>query len=364
MTPEKRKEIKARAKARVANMKNAHHLWSAQKDAEGKVSIYRERDEKEAFEALNKSASRKGGQSNPPDEEWTDEMHQVYDAVQRAKEQINRGEYGKQKNKKTFSPAPEAEFLEDLRQQYFNGEIDAETVMATLANPEVWKARFNAKTKESREVAAACWGLFGASLVDEDLFSQKIPRPIVERFNAAAKKVATGTKIYTWNELETAFGKERIAEVRKFVADGMKTRIVSKTLNIPLVMAVDVLDNFDEGTSNLNKIVAEVKSGSVKSREAQKFEKIYNYYKKTGNHKLAVDEKAKAYYESYYQAYGEQLTKEVKKRVRADLVGKWLRKNGVDSGAVDYWSNYFSQENSNGYGALLTKDLATKLSHH
>ena len=80
--------------------------------------------------------------SNPPDEEWTDEMNQVWDAVENAIEKINRGVYQNQKNKKQFYPAPEAEFLEDLRQQYMAGEVDAETVMATLANPEIWKARF------------------------------------------------------------------------------------------------------------------------------------------------------------------------------------------------------------------------------
>ena len=80
-----------------------------------------------------------------PSDEWTDEQHQVWDAVEHALEQIQRGEYSRQRGKKPlrqFTPSAEGEFLEDLRQQYMRGEVDAETVMATLANPEIWNARF------------------------------------------------------------------------------------------------------------------------------------------------------------------------------------------------------------------------------
>lgn len=97
----------------------------------------------EKWAANNLGTITRYAQSNPPDEEWTAQMHQVWDAVQHAIDQINRGEYRNQKKKRgPLIPSSEAEFLEDLRQQYMAGDVDAETVMATLANPEIWQARF------------------------------------------------------------------------------------------------------------------------------------------------------------------------------------------------------------------------------
>jgi len=341
MDPRKRAEIRARLKARVAaQKKESHHLWSAQRDAEGKVSIYRERDEKEEFDTLNKSASRRKaqvGEGITPPRKFELGDRVIIEDLGAEGEVSFYGEYDDYLGQYRVKVS-----LDDGSRKFWNEDS---------------LVKVGSASKESREVAAACWGLFGASLVDEELFTQKIPRPIVERFNAVAKQGYVTAKLRSWEELETAFGKERVAEVRKFIADGMKTRVISKTLDIPFVVAADVLDNFDNNTEQLKKIVAEVKKGRARSREAQKLEKIYNFYKKTGQHKLAVDEKAKSYYDAYYGAYGEQLTKEVKKRVRADLVGKWLRKNGVDAASVKYWQAYWGD-----YGSLLTSDVAKKLS--
>ena len=75
--------------------------------------------------------------------------------------------------------------------------------------------------------------------------------------------------------------------------------------------------------------------------------------------KIAVDESAKSYWESYYGEYGKDLVSDVKKRVKADVAGEWLTKCGVDQVAADYWQNYFTE---GGYGKALTEAIPKRIS--
>jgi hypothetical protein len=213
--------------------------------------------------------------------------------------------------------------------------------------------------KIAKDVCAASWGLWGASLVD-DAYTDKIPGGIVAQLNRVASDERRDTypRAYSWDELRRAFG-GRVNEIRKSISDGMRIRMASKYLDIPFIMAAELVDRFDD-IKPLKEVVAAVKRGQpiVKMvKQAGVVQGIYEKYAK-GNHKLAIDEQAKKYYEDYLGPFGKELTREVKKRVRADLAEAWLRKNGVDQKAVDYWSSYFS----GGYGADLVKDLAKKLS--
>ena len=211
---------------------------------------------------------------------------------------------------------------------------------------------------KKREAAAACWGLWGASLVDDEMFSSEIPKGIVARLNEVTSEPKD--RIYSWAELKKAFGEDTINEVRKDISGGIKIRQASKYLDIPFIMAAELIDRFGSA-SRVEGLVKIARSGGDLGRYGSKgrlVQDIYRKYSRKGLYKLAVDEKAKRYFEDYYGTFGKELVREIKKRVRADLASTWLRKNGVDEKAVSYWTNYFLW----GYGEDLVKDLAKKLS--
>ena len=216
----------------------------------------------------------------------------------------------------------------------------------------------------AKEVCAAVWGLWGASLVD-GAFGTEIPSGVVARLaKVAARESQAGntySKVYTWSELRRAFGTEVVDDIRGHVSDGMRVRMASRYLDVPFLVAADIIDRFGS-TENLKEIVAAVKTGKQETicklgKTAGVIQGIYQRYTETGNHRLAIDDAAKKYYETYYGPFGKELTREIKRRVRADLAEAWLRKNGVDQKAIDYWSAYFS----NGYGEEMVKELAKKL---
>lgn len=217
--------------------------------------------------------------------------------------------------------------------------------------------------KAAMELTNACWGLWGASLVDEELLYNSIPQGIVDRLNVTAKKAEKPRRVYEWKELRTAFGEKVVDEIRKSISDGMRIRIISKYLNTPFIVTADLVDHLaDTDKRELKDIIDMVRSGH--SREATKkfgskariATRIYSYYSKIGSTKLAIDEKAKRYFEDYYGPFGKEMVREIKRRVRADLVNDWMRKNGVDEAARDYWKSYLSN-----YGEEMVKALSKKL---
>jgi hypothetical protein len=241
------------------------------------------------------------------------------------------------------------------------------SVMRSKAEPEEFD--LDPVEKEAAEdISKAYWGIWGASLADNELLSTDIPKGIVDRLNIVAVQDMSAGKtaaVHSWDKLRRAFGGEKINDIRKNVSDGIRIRVISKYLNVPFVVTAELVDHLgDIKNSEFKSIMDLVKSGRGKKAaeefgaKAKTANKIYNYYRKTGATKLAVDDKARMYFESYYGPFGKELTREVKKRVRADLLSHWMKKNGVDEKAVEYWSAYYSD----GYGEQMVKDLAKKLS--
>ncbi len=238
-------------------------------------------------------------------------------------------------------------------------------VVRSKVEPEDFEG---AEKEAAREVSNAYWGLWGASLTDNELLSNDIPAGIVARLNVVAGEMRSKqarSKVHSWAKLRKVFGSTTVDEVRTSISEGMKIRMVSKYLDVPFIIAAELTDHFGEGnTQELKDIVDRVKLGKSGSavrefgKKAKLINRIYNHYTKTSTTKLAVDDKAKAYWEQYYGPFGLELTREIKKRVRADLLSSWMHKNGVDESAKEYWSSYYSD----GYGEEMVQDMAKRLS--
>ena len=223
----------------------------------------------------------------------------------------------------------------------------------------------------TQAAVASAWGLFGAGLVDHSGFdNEEMPVSIRDRFNLVAQQLRDSgevpPKVRSWEALTKVLGEKKIAEIRESVAQGIKVRQASKYFNLPFVVTADLIEDSEViGRKNMKAVVDMVRSGKKKvavsqyGKVAQKVANLYEISKKTGNHKLAIDDTAKSYWEDYYGEYGKQLIKEVKKRVRADVAYEWLRRCGVDDVAAKYWQNYFSDSD---YGKALTETLPKKLS--
>ena len=250
-----------------------------------------------------------------------------------------------------------------------SGEGGKVKLVRSKVEPENFEDLEGIEKEAAREVSNAYWGLWGASLTDNELLSSDIPSGIVDRLNIVAGEMSrnkqASARVYSWKELRTAFGSNRVDEVRKSISDGMKIRMISKYLDVPFIITAELIDHFgDTDKRELKDIIDLVRSGNSKravkefGNKAQKVKKICDHYVRTGSTKLAVDDKAKDYWSSYMGPFGKELTREIKRRVRADLLGSWMHKNGVDEAAKEYWSSYYAD----GYGEKMVKDMAKKLS--
>jgi len=222
-----------------------------------------------------------------------------------------------------------------------------------------------------KAVVASSWGLFGANLVDNKGFQQaEMPVSIKDRFNLVAKQLKEAgevpPKVRSWKELTSVLGADKVAEIKSAVSQGMKIRQASKYFNLPFVVTADIIDDVDtigkkamKNIVDLVKVKKSAKAINQYGKIAKKVSESYQIAQKTGNHKLAIDDSAKSYWEEYYGEYGKQLVKEVKKRVRADVAYEWLRRCGVDEAAAKYWQNYFTDSD---YGKALTETIPKKLS--
>jgi hypothetical protein len=213
----------------------------------------------------------------------------------------------------------------------------------------------------TKAVVATHLGLWGSSLTDYNSFN-KLSDSMVGRFERVAsslKEAQEAPKVYSWVDLNKAFTETKVAEVRDHIVFGMKTRQLSKYLDIPFVGAADFHDDVQKvGKKTLKKIVRAYKAG----KRISQYGKLANKVKRVlGSRlpKVSVDQAAEDYYKAYYGPYGDQLVKEVKKRVKADLAKIWLVKQGVDESAADYWQNYFID---GAYGQQMTKDIPKRLS--
>lgn len=218
----------------------------------------------------------------------------------------------------------------------FSGEQKTAKTAATLSQ------------KIAAEKCVACLGLFGADLVDDPTLNSDLPRGVVGQFNTVAREEAV-PQVRSWEELRRAFGPEKIAHARKGIGRGMQIRLTSKAWNLPFLMTSDILDRFPsvplervaQAVEFIRSTPPERRVGATMDFIARRVAKIFEEYSDPSSRRLAVDEKASAYWQSYYGPFGKELVREVQKRVRADLAGIWLRKNGVDEVAAEYWRNYF-----------------------
>jgi hypothetical protein len=142
----------------------------------------------------------------------------------------------------------------------------------------------------------------------------------------------------------------------------MKTRMASKYLDVPFLVAAEILDELPTVAKEAVKMavdaVRDSKHRVAADRNAPTIAgRIAAIIEENSTRKLAIDSDAASYWEAYYGPYGKELVKEVKKRVRADLAGKWMHRNGVDQAAADYWSKYFGA-----YGSDWVKEVPKRIS--
>jgi hypothetical protein len=219
----------------------------------------------------------------------------------------------------------------------------------------------------SRKIAgdncAAYLGIFGATLVDDPTLNSEIPRGVVGRFNIVARDESV-PQVRTWDELREAFGPDAINHIRASVSNGMQVRMASKYLDVPFVIAADIVDQLaDLPKVAVKQAVDYLKSGGktasskLDNDTVSRVAAIFSEYRDGQSHKIAIDSNAEAYWTAYYGPFGSELVREVKKRVRADLASAWMRKNGVDSAASEYWSKYFGA-----YGSRWVSIVPKKLS--
>jgi hypothetical protein len=238
---------------------------------------------------------------------------------------------------------------------------EGKTVISRSKEEQNWDSE---DWKYAKDVSDAVWGLWGAEAISNPIFVEVMPKSVARKYVATAQKFqAEGVeapKVRTWEELKAAFGAERVAEIKRAVAKGMQIRKASVELELPFLVASRVMYAIEDEQIDLAKIksiIALVKEGKIVKAASEygslagKISSIYHKAMKFSDHKIALDDSAKKYYEDYWGPYGESLTKEVKKRIRADLAFDWL-KRAVDEAAAKYWQNYFSEED---YGKMLTE---------
>lgn len=196
-----------------------------------------------------------------------------------------------------------------------------------------------------KPVVATSLGLWGSYLVDSSVF-YGIPSDIVSGYQLTAFKLrhAGAPRVLSWRELYNGFGEKKVKEATKYILLGMKARRTSKDLNIPWITAADVQEHVDVvGKKVVASIIRDFKGGRPNKARRQ-YGKIAEEIESAMKlpTKISVDKTTKDYWEKYFGPYGEQMTKELKKRIKADLHNVWLKKSGLDDYSADYWSKIYA----------------------
>lgn len=223
-------------------------------------------------------------------------------------------------------------------------------VNRSAAEKEEWETMENTRTasrKEAdRETVNALWGLFGASLVDSAALTSTIPARVAKQFNTI--NPAPAPEVKTWDEIRKAFGSEIVNDIRKAVAHGIKIRLASKFMDVPFILATDIVNALPAVDLKHAKIMVEgIKNGDVTNvvktygQDAVKVAKLFEEFKSGGMPRIAIDDSARKLFKSYWGPFGEELCREIKMRVRSDLASRWLRKFSVDQSASEYWGKFF-----------------------
>ena len=230
---------------------------------------------------------------------------------------------------------------------------------------------------------------YGAAMIDE--FEKPISRTTVAQINKLAQEAKVcenckgkgceqcmgrqATRASSWTSLQQFTTPDVIKGICTSVRAGMDARFVSKAANIPFAIAFELRDDIAPMPANdARAIFAMAKNVRTATLEDTAFGELAGrvgadfathlascvlaYRKKELSfQRTAVDQTAQDYWKAYFGEYGDQWVREIKRRVKADLVRVALTKQGVDATAAEYWSNYYGD-----YGDKLVEevDRATK----
>lgn len=228
------------------------------------------------------------------------------------------------------------------------------------------------------------FGSFGAMLSDE--IDQSLPRAVVAKINRLAQEAKScencqgkgceqcmgrqAVRVASWSSLQQFGSKDVLRGILDNVKAGMTARRASKAANIPFALAYALRDDLkpippnevreifrmakNVRTATLDDTAFGNLAGKVGSEFAQHLVSHVQAFR-TGSlafQRTAVDQTAEDYWKAYFGDYGDQWVREIKRRVKADLVRVALVKQGVDETAAEYWSNYYGD-----YGDKLVEEV-------
>jgi len=238
-------------------------------------------------------------------------------------------------------------------------------IKRTEAERDDWTEEEKAEFDNS--LHRAMWGLVASSIIDEPLFNISLDKSLVDELNKSAKALSDSgvdlPYIPSWGELRKAYGTEAIDMVRDHITAGIKARKISKYLNVPLVLAYDIMEGYkDVNKEELRTVISSIRSEGSKvacdrfGKIAGEISDIFSECAEYGYHKISVDEASKAYWLGLLGPSAIPMVEDVKKRVRADLAGSYFQKQGADSFAVEYYKKLYGNE----LGELITKGVTKK----
>jgi len=224
------------------------------------------------------------------------------------------------------------------------------------------KPRPSKDDKMGAKYAELCWSTFGAELADS-IVRNPLPARTIEglkllaSMNLSTEKVS---KTASWDSLKEYATEPKTSEARNLIVAGLAMRQASHELNIPFTMAWECRDVIGKlpkkAAKNLFDGLKEAEALSPKDpvvalliretgfENVKKACDVLQAYKEDLYAKVikrAVDSSAKTYWEEYYGDYGTQWVRDIKRRVRADLIKATLRKQGLDDAATKYWEEYY-----------------------
>jgi hypothetical protein len=206
----------------------------------------------------------------------------------------------------------------------------------------------------------ATWATYGAVLADE--LAKPLASSALERIRATASRrqaaAAAGerSRVSSWSALAGYAGEKTARVARTLTLTGVAVRRASQTLRLPFALAWQLWPELAATPLATNQKIRAAFGGDRAAqvevdREVQPtvlkaWREAFAHHQ-TGTlplqQKVAVDQAAEDYWRAYFGTYGDTWVREVKRRVRADLVSATLQRQGVDQSAADYWSDYFGE---------------------
>jgi hypothetical protein len=226
------------------------------------------------------------------------------------------------------------------------------------------------------------WASYGAVLADQVLTAPNLSAETKSKMAriASANSGSSGRlpekreKIASWESLTAYAGPKAVETVRRLVFAGLSARVMSKELNMPLAMTYDLRADLNKmprkHATVLRQGLKEMKTASVQDKVAlelmktygadvvEKWASIFELYKQGSLklQKVALDTTAKDYWKMYFGEYGQEFVRDVKRRLKADLVAAKLQMQAVDSETTKYYQDYYGGGDGD-YGTELTREV-------